>query len=160
MTLIVLLFALGVLLLACEVFVPGAVLGIIGGVALLGGTIATFANFGLTAGAWAALLALSLLVLTFWFEFTWLPRTRAMRALTMSAAVGGTGQAVASSLPAIGTLCTSQTTMAPSGYVEAEGRSFEAFCRSGHVSAGVRLKVVGSDNFHLIVTVIQPSENL
>ncbi|MEY3609410.1 MAG: hypothetical protein RLZZ447_2198, partial [Verrucomicrobiota bacterium] len=36
MTLILVLFAIGILLLALEVIVPGGVLGIVGGLALLG----------------------------------------------------------------------------------------------------------------------------
>ena len=37
-------------------------------------------------------------------------------------------------------------------YIVVEGRQFEAFCRDGVVDSGTRLRVVGVDNFRLIVT--------
>jgi membrane-bound serine protease (ClpP class) len=43
------------------------------------------------------------------------------------------------------------TTLAPSGYVLVDGRRYEAFCRSGHAPKGALLRVVGVDNFRVIV---------
>ncbi len=46
MTLIILLFALGILLLAVEVIVPGAILGSIGGLMMFGGCVMAFMEYG------------------------------------------------------------------------------------------------------------------
>jgi membrane-bound serine protease (ClpP class) len=47
---------------------------------------------------------------------------------------------------------TALTTLAPSGYVLVDGRRYEAFCQSGLAAKGSVLRVVGTDNFRLIVT--------
>ena len=54
MSLIVFLFVIGAILLALEVVVPGAVLGIIGGISMLVGVIVAFDQFGFQGGAVAA----------------------------------------------------------------------------------------------------------
>ena len=54
----------------------------------------------------------------------------------------------------IGREAVAETTLAPGGYVRIEDRRYEAYCRSGHVAVGARLKVVGLDNFRLIVSEI------
>jgi membrane-bound serine protease (ClpP class) len=52
----------------------------------------------------------------------------------------------------LGRDAVAETTLAPGGFVRIEDRRYEAFCRSGHAAAGARLKVVGLDNFRLIVS--------
>ena len=49
-------------------------------------------------------------------------------------------------------LLLTESLLAPGGYVRIEDRRYEAFCRSGHAAVGARLKVVGLDNFRLIVS--------
>ena len=52
----------------------------------------------------------------------------------------------------VGRTAEALTTLAPGGYVEVDGRRYEAFCQSGHVNKGTMLRVVGLDNFRLIVS--------
>jgi len=52
----------------------------------------------------------------------------------------------------VGRDASALTTLAPSGYVLVGGQRYEAFCRSGHAPAGAALRVVGVDNFRLIVS--------
>ena len=49
-------------------------------------------------------------------------------------------------------LAEALTTLAPGGYVLVEGARYEAFCQSGFAAKGSALRVVGLDNFRLIVT--------
>ena len=153
MTLVIALLAFGILLLAAEVVVPGAVLGIAGGLLMLGGVMVAF--FTLGQGQAFVTLAIALLagavVLT--LELVVLPRSKLVRSLSMSATVVGRAQAIDASAEAlIGRPATAQTKLVPSGYVIVEGKRFEAFCRDGAVDAGTPLRVVGVDSFRLIVT--------
>ncbi|MFH1499344.1 MAG: serine protease, partial [Verrucomicrobiota bacterium] len=75
MNTILLLFLTGLLLLGAEVFVPGAILGLLGGALLVGGCVLAFSDFGLTGGVIAVAAALLLTGLLLWFEFKILPRT-------------------------------------------------------------------------------------
>ena len=151
MTAILLLFILGVALLAADVFVSSFILAICGGAAMLGGCALAYSRFGVFAAAGAGAAALVLLGGTIYFELVVLPRTRFGRGLVVESTSGGASPVVASA-DVVGKAAEALTTLAPSGYVLVEGRRYEAFSQSGHVQRGAALRVVGLDNFRVIVT--------
>ena len=158
MTLIVFLFAIGAILLALEVIVPGAILGIIGGIAMLVGVIVAFDQFGFQGGAFAGIAAVVLVAMTLYLEFVLLPKTRLARKFSMTDTVAGRSQPeIADRSSVVGKEVIAATTLAPSGYVELDGRRYEAFCRSGHAAIGSRLRVDDVDTFRLVVTSIPKS---
>jgi membrane-bound ClpP family serine protease len=153
MNAIIILFVTGALLLAAEIFLPGAIAGIIGALALLAGSILSFREFGSAGGLAASGGALALVALMIYIELVVLPRSAFGRKLVVNAKVDATSQ------PPLAELATvvdkpaeALTTLAPSGYVLVDGRRYEAFCRSGHAAKGASLRVVGVDNFRVIVT--------
>jgi membrane-bound ClpP family serine protease len=153
MNAIILLFLIGVLLLAGEVFVPGAILGIIGAICMLVGCVLSFGEFGAGGGTLATAVALSLLGLTLYVELVWLPKTRFGRKLIVQSSVDAISQPpVADKATIVGKPAESITPLVPTGYVLVEGRRYEAYSQSGHVPKGMQLHVVGLDNFRLIVT--------
>jgi membrane-bound ClpP family serine protease len=152
MSLVITLFVIGIVLVALEVVVPGAVLGIIGALALCGGVIASFVQFGASGGLAATGLALVIGGITLYLEFVYLPKSRLAKAFSMSTTVDGRSQPeIADAAAVVGREVVALTTLAPSGYVELDGRRYEAACQSGLASAGTRLRVVGVDTFRLIV---------
>jgi membrane-bound ClpP family serine protease len=152
MTWIFFLFALGVVLLALEVVVPGAVLGIIGGIAMLAGVIMAFDQFGFEGGAVASAVAVVVVAIALYLEFVLLPRSRLAKVFSMSATVDGRSQPAVADRSVIGKRVVAVTPLTPSGVVEMEGRRFEAFARNGHVPSGSQLDIIDVDNFRLIVT--------
>ncbi|HVU16059.1 MAG TPA: NfeD family protein [Candidatus Didemnitutus sp.] len=152
MNLVFILFVLGVLLLAGEVFVPGAVLGILGGAAMLIGCVISFRVFGATGGAVATLTASACLGLLLWIELVWLPRSRFGKRLVVQSASDGKAQPPIASEAVVGRTAEAETTLAPSGYVLVDGRRYEAYCEAGHAAKGSLLRVTGLDNFRLLVT--------
>jgi membrane-bound ClpP family serine protease len=152
MTWILFLFALGVLLLALEVVVPGAVLGIVGGVAMLAGVIMAFDQFGFEGGATATAVAVVLVAVALYLEFVLLPKSRFAKTFSMTATVGGRSQPAVADRTVIGKRVIAVTPLTPSGVVELEGRRFEAFARNGHVPSGSQLDIIDVDNFRLIVS--------
>lgn len=153
MTTIILLFLGGIVLLALEVIVPGAILGIIGGILILGGVVMAFNGFGFEGGMIAAGAALVLTGIALYLEFVLLPRTRLARSLSMTGTVAGRSQpALADRSKVVGRQGIAITALTPSGYIEVDGRRYEAFARHGHTQAGERLDVVDIDNFRLIVS--------
>lgn len=158
MTTVLILFAIGIVLVAIEVIVPGGVLGALAGSSLLGGVIAAFVHFGPSGGAVATGLALLIGAITLYLEFVLLPKTRLARALSMSETVAGRSQPeIADRAAVVGREAVALTTLAPTGYVELDGRRYEASCQSGLAAAGARLRVVEVDTFRLIVTQTQTS---
>ncbi len=153
MNAILILFLLGVLLLAAEVFVPGAVLGIIGGLCMAAGCVISFIQFGTGGGTAATVLALALLGLTLYVELVWLPKTRLGKKLIVQTTVDATSQPPLAELHAVvGKTAEALTPLVPSGYVLVDGRRYEAFSQFGHAVKGAQLRVTGLDNFRLIVT--------
>jgi membrane-bound serine protease (ClpP class) len=155
MTLILLLFAAGVVLLTLEVIVPGAILGIIGGVLMLIGVIVSFDQYGMSGGALATAAGLGMGGIALYLEFVFLPKSRLAKTFSMATTVPGQSQPAVAERTLIGKRAVAVTTLAPSGVIECEGRRYEAFARSGHVPAGGAVDVIDLDNFRVIVT--QPS---
>jgi membrane-bound ClpP family serine protease len=153
MNIILLLFLLGLVFLFFEVFTPGPVFGILGGLTLIGGITMAFTSYGANVGLLAAVGAIVAVGATLYAELVWLPKTRFAQRL----AIRSTSGEIDRQLPVppaevVGKTAEALTTLAPSGYVLVEGRRYEAFSQSGHVARGEQLLVAGSDNLRLIVT--------
>jgi membrane-bound serine protease (ClpP class) len=158
MSTVLILFAVGIVLVAVEVVVPGGLLGALAGCALLGGVVAAFMRFGPRGGALATGLALLIGIVTLYLELVLLPKTRLARALSMSETVAGRSQPeIAERAAVVGREAVAVTTLAPSGFVEIDGRRYEAACQSGLASVGEKLRVVEVDTFRLVVTQIPKS---
>lgn len=153
MSTITLLFIVGAVLLAAEVFVPGAILGVVAGIALLAGIVLAFVEHG-SGGGWAAVGgALVLVGFTLWAEFWLLPRTALGKRLFLKAEVSGASQPpLAERADVVGQTAVADTALAPSGYVIVAGKRYEAYSRSGYAAKGETLRVVDLDNFRLIVS--------
>lgn len=153
MNAILLLFLIGVLLLAGEAFMPGAILGIIGAVCMFGGCVLSFTQFGTVYGLLATGVAVLLLGLTLYVELVWLPKTRLGKKMIVQTTVSATSQPALAELNAVvGKTAEALTPLVPSGYVLVDGRRYEAFSQSGHAPKGATLRVTGLDNFRLILT--------
>lgn len=154
MTLLILLFAVGILLVLAEVLVPGGVLGILGGLMMLGGCVVAFIDYGTMGGSLAILAAFAIGGLSLFIELRWLPRTKWGRRAFLTSEVSGVSAAFGSeALALIGKPAEAITMLSPSGYVAVDGERYEAFCQSGQVPAGAPLEIIGADNFRLIVAI-------
>jgi membrane-bound serine protease (ClpP class) len=156
MTEVLVLFGAGVLLVAIDVVVPGTLLSVLGGICLVAGVVVAFREFGSNGGFIATGIAGLIGAATLYLEFSWLPKSRLARALSMAETNAGHSQPMVAERDAVvGRDAVAVTTLAPSGFVEVDGRRYEAFCQSGQVAAGVRLRVVDIAPFHLVVTQIK-----
>jgi membrane-bound ClpP family serine protease len=156
MTAIIVLFLAGILLLAIEVFVPGMIVGLMGGLAIFAGVVTAFNLYGSGGGMIALACGALLLGVTLYIEFVVLPKSKLARKLSMEGTVAGTSQAAVADLAAvIDQQGETITPLAPSGYISLQGRRYEAFSQSGYLAKGVAVRVTGLDNFRLIVTQTQ-----
>lgn len=153
MTLIILLFALGIGLIALEVIVPGGIIGSIGALMMFIGCVLSFVEFGTVGGLVAVAAAVMVSGIAFYIEFRVLPKTKLGKRAFLKAEITGTTSNLESiNRSLVGKSATAITMLSPSGYVSIDGQRYEAFCESGQVPAGVSLEVTGADNFRLIVT--------
>jgi membrane-bound ClpP family serine protease len=152
MTGILILFLVGVVLLALDVFASSFILAVGGAGVMFAAAAVAYRDFGAAAAGGAALAALALLVLTIYLELVVLPRTAFGRGLVVHSTTGAAQAPLAVAEAVVGWEATALTTLAPSGYVLVEGKRYEAFCQSGHADKGAVLRVTGIDNFRLIVS--------
>lgn len=152
MSLIILLFAIGILLIAFEVIIPGAILGTIGGILMFAGCVMAFMSYGNFGGILAVLSAFLIGGIALFIEFKILPNTKfGKRAFLTSEVTAVTAALGSEAKELIGQTAEALTMLSPTGYVRVGGRRYEAFCRSGQVPAGSILEITGADNFRLIV---------
>jgi membrane-bound ClpP family serine protease len=153
MTILVLLFVIGILLILAEVIVPGGILGTIGGLMMFGGCILAFMNYGSLGGLAAVLVALILGGGALYLEFRYLPKTKLGKRAFLNAEISGVSAAFGKeALDLIGKSAEAITLLSPSGYILVDGRRYEAFCQSGQAPVGSLLEIIGADNFRLIVS--------
>ncbi len=156
MTLIILLFAIGILLIAVEVIVPGGILGSIGALMMFGGCVMAFLEYGTTGGIVAVIAAFVIGGLAVFLEFRILPRTKLGKRAFLTHEITAVSAAFGKeALNLVGKSAEALTMLSPSGYVRVDGRRYEAFCQSGQVPAGSALEIIGADNFRLIVALIK-----
>ena len=153
MSLIILLFSLGILFIAVEVIVPGAILGSIGALLMFGGCVMAFIEYGTTGGMLAVAAAFAIGALAMFLEFKVIPNTKFGKRAFLTREITAVSAAFgAEARDLIGKSAEALTLLSPSGYILIDGTRYEAFSQSGQVPAGSALEVVGADNFRLIVS--------
>jgi len=154
MNLVLILFVMGIVFLGLEIFAPGVVLGVLGGIAMVAGCVLAFINLSVGSASLVVVAAFVVLGCFLYAEFVILPKSRFGKKFFLA---GGdrskTSQpTLAAKEEVVGKMCVTLTALAPSGYVQVDGKRFEAFSQSGFAAKGEALRVVSLDNFRLIVT--------
>jgi len=158
MSLIVLLFIIGILCITAEVLVPGGILGGVGILFMFGGCVLAFTRYDVGGGVIAIGAALVVTIIALTLEFKLLPKTKLGRRAFLEKQITGSSSIYgAEARELVGKTAEALTKLTPSGYVRIDGQRYEAFSQSGLIEAGTRLQVVGSDNFRLIVAPIHSS---
>lgn len=152
MSLIIILFSIGIFLLAAEVMIPGGILGAAGGVLLFAGCVMSFISLGTLEGLIAIGITLGAAITVFYIQFKILPKTRMGKRFFLEQQISGTSSAIGDEArDLIGKTATAVTVLSPSGYVTIDGNRHEAFSQSGQIAAGTELLVTEANHFQLIV---------
>lgn len=151
MSLIIVLFAVGLVLVLLELILPGGIIGVIGGVVMAISVALVFARYGASAGMYALAGAVVIAVASVMVELWWLPRSKWGARLAV--------REIAGSIPTppappeiVGKRGRALTPLAPTGYVEIEGRTYEAASSIGMLAKGETVVVEATDQFKLTVT--------
>jgi len=158
MSIIILLFIVGILCIVAEVIVPGGILGGVGALFMFGGCVIAFYRYDATGGFIAVATALVITATALTLEFKLLPKTKLGRRAFLDKQITGTSSIYnEETRQLVGKPAEALTMLSPTGYVRVDGRRYEAFSQSGQVPPGTALRVVASDNFRLIVARNSPS---
>lgn len=161
----ILLFIIGLALLAAEVFViPGFGIAGIAGIAsiLVGLVFSLLQNDGfdlqltgttevVTALATVLIPFTTVLVFLFLYGEKLLEKGAFKRLVLQDVQAKEAGYIIADQHQLLGAKGITKTTLRPTGKVEIEGERFDARAESGFIDSGERIEVVGQERFELIV---------
>lgn len=145
------LLAIGFLLVFLEFYLPGAIMGIAGGIFILGSLI-LFAIQTDSAVVTAFYVIGICVALVFLVKFAlWRIRTaKPQRSIYSNGAQNGY-QAVSYDSSAIGKEGIVLTDLKPGGFILIEGKQHPAISREGYLTKGTKVKVIGGEESNLIV---------
>lgn len=146
---IVVLVVMGFLMIAAEVFVPGLVLGILGGMCLLASVVLCYVAFGPLVGT-AAFVGLG--VLTFSGFLIWLkvfPYTPIGRRLMLQKVQKAEDPTRGAEL--VGSEGMAITPLRPAGTAKIGGRRVDVVAENGFIDADTAVVVVAQDGMSVVV---------
>tara|TARA_B100000212_G_scaffold341923_1_gene326636 strand:- start:12770 stop:13234 length:465 start_codon:yes stop_codon:yes gene_type:complete len=149
---IILLFLAGVVLIGSEVFLPGGILGAIGGALMVGGIAVSYTEFGAFIAFIATIVAIASVFLALFFEFKILPRTPMGKQLFMSGTIKDSTIYVKAGDDVVGQIGRTVTALGPTGFVLLGSRKLEAASKSGFIEKNEEVRVTGKDNFRITVS--------
>lgn len=151
LTTVIALGAAGVLLLFIEMFLPGIIAGVIGGILLFASVVIAYRDTGLAAGNIALLAAAAATGCLWWWWATKFQHTRMGRRMTLAATStgeAGTGETLASLAGQIG---TAVTPLRPSGTVIVAGKRIDATTAGEFLEAGTGVRIVKTHGLAVLV---------
>ncbi len=147
----IILLAIGFFLVFLEFYLPGAIMGIAGGLFILASLI-LFAIQTDSPLAITLFIAGICVALVFLVKFAlWRIRTaKPQRSIYSNGAQSGY-QAVSYDASAIGKEGTVLTDLKPGGFIIVEGKQQPAISKEGYLSKGTKVKIIGGEESNLIV---------
>ena len=151
MIFIVLLVVAALVLVFFEVILPGGILGLMALGCVIGATILGYMDYGALGGITvfvASLLAVTILI---FLEFKLLAKTKLRKGFFLDKSITGHSNEEPAEDSITGQEGITLTRLNPTGRVEIEGESYEAFSQDGYLEANEQITVVAKDNFKLII---------
>ena len=150
MGIILLLAGVGFTLMLTEMFLPGGVLGILGGLALIGAAVFGYVNFG-AGGGTLILVALGLFALAGFC--TWMkifPQTGVGRRLTLASSLSS-GDTMPDSGGLVGLEGVALTTLRPAGKALIAERRIDVVAEADFIEAGTPVIVIAAEGARVVV---------
>ena len=149
MTALIVLLSAGLLLVGAEIFVPGAVVGTMGVLCLMGAAWVAF-TIGTTLGTYVSVGIVLLLAITMVLWIKFFPRSSIGRKMTLSQD-GQTFKAAEPKEALLGKTGVAQTELRPAGYALIDGRRVDVVTEGGLVPKGAALRVTQVEGNRVIV---------
>ncbi|MBE2203859.1 MAG: hypothetical protein IAE94_05950 [Chthoniobacterales bacterium] len=146
---IIVLVLVGFLMIAAEVFVPGLILGTLGGLCLLASVVLCYFAYGAFWGtaAFAALVILGILGFFLWLKL--FPQTPLGKRMMLNKSLNTQNALPTKNL--IGTCGESVTPLRPAGTAVIQGRRMDVVAESGLIESGKKISVVAQEGIRIVV---------
>lgn len=151
MSIIIGLILLSLVFIFFEVIVVGIILGILGAAAIIAAAILAYQQYGLVMAITVFLINLICIGLMLVIELKWLPKTKLGKRMFLEKSVESQSTHLLGNIDLMGKIGEAQTTLAPSGRIIIENQEYEGFSQDGLIKKGESVRVVGRDNFRIIV---------
>lgn len=153
---------LGFVLLFFELFVPGGVVGTIGGVLIGMGVYGTFQAYGPSVGLPVAFVCSFGVIgfIVWWAKY--FPESKVGRVFNLQAEVSKASGYVSQNpeeAKLLGKTGVALTHLRPSGEVEIEGKRVDVLSQGGFIEKGNTVKVVLVDSNRIVVAVPEPHDH-
>ncbi len=145
------LLVIGFLLVFLEFYLPGAIMGIAGGVFILASLVLFAMQTGSPFGTILFVVAIVIsLILLFKFAIWRIRTAKPSRSIYSNASQNGY-QAVSFDSSAIGKEGIVLTDLKPGGFIIVDGKQQQAISQEGYLTKGTKVKVIGGEESNLIV---------
>ena len=151
--LFVLFTALAFVLFTAEVFVPGGILGTLGGICLLIASGFSIQAFGWGMGLLTSLLLIFTTLIGFIIWLSIMPNTRVGKRFALSHSLE---EPEAEPSPLLEQTGVAETDLRPGGFARIDGKKLDVVARRGYVEKGTSVEVV---EVHGSRIVVRPVEN-
>jgi len=151
-TIIITLILIGTAAILLELFLPGGILGLIGGLCLLGAIITTFVDYGLNAGL---LVTMGILIATFVALYFWMKyfdRLPWMKPLILTEIAGGSNSSDEETA-LLNKVGETLTDLGPSGKALINDEKLDVIAESGFIDKGTPVTVVEANGSKIVVRV-------
>lgn len=148
-TLLILLLAAGMLLIGAEIFLPGAILGVMGAMALLGAIIVAF-GISLQCGFYTAfgIFILTVATVAIWVKF--FPQSSIGRKMTLEQD-GMLFKASGSRDKLLGQKGVAHSELRPAGYAMIGGKRVDVVAEGGIIERGQAVEVIKVEGSRVVV---------
>lgn len=150
LTTVIALASAGVLLLFLEMFLPGMIAGVVGGILLLASVLTAYRDLGAGAGNITLMATTAVSAGLWWWWAAKFQHTRFGRSMTLSASITGTsGPEGLTGL--IGQTGTAATPLRPSGTILVAGKRVDAMTGGEFLEAGTPVHILRAEGPAVLV---------
>ena len=155
---IIFLLVLGLLLICLEIFVPGGIVGTMGGIALITSVVLGFTQKGNAFGMWWLLGTLSLTLFFIYLAVKFFPRSPAGKKLFLQTSESGFSSHDEGVSDLIGKEGKALTSLRPSGIADIDGRRIDVLTDGEFLPKGARVHVVKIEGNRVVVRAVESKQ--
>lgn len=154
MTLIITLILIGTAAILLELFIPGGIIGTLGGLCLLAAIFTTFTQYGFNAGLLVTLAVLVITCIALYFWMRYFERLPGMNRFILTQA-SEKPQIPDEKKSLLNQEGQTLTDLGPSGKALIEGQKHDVISESGYINKGTPVTVVVADGSKIIVRALE-----
>jgi membrane-bound serine protease (ClpP class) len=159
MVLMIALLVIGLLMVCLEIFIPGGIVGTLGGIALIASIILGFTNKGTEFGMYWLMGVLVLTLLGIFLSIKFLPRSPAGKRLFLRADESGYKSTEEGLADLLGQEGIALTYLRPSGMVEINGKRLDVVTGGEFLPRGTKVEVIEIEGNRVVVKAKETKTN-